>query len=70
MQNFGKFLEVVRKYADAYGQLECIQKDKSFDFVPEIGDQKTDIIGEAFIFEYLKRQGGPKEGRFLAFQSI
>jgi hypothetical protein len=59
MQNFGKFLEVVRKYAEAYKQLERIQKDKAFDFVPETGDQKTGIIGEAFIFEYLKRQEHP-----------
>ncbi|MFP3089186.1 hypothetical protein LQZ21_02530 [Treponema sp. TIM-1] len=59
MQNFGKFLDVVKKYAEAYGQLECIQKDKAFDFVPETGDQKTGVIGEAFVFEYLKRQGHP-----------
>jgi hypothetical protein len=59
MQNFDRFIEVVRNYAGAYQQLECIQKDKTFDFVPEIGDQKTGVIGEAFIFEYLKRQGHP-----------
>jgi hypothetical protein len=59
MQNFDRFIEVVRKYAEAYQQLEDIQKCKSFDFVPEIGDQKTGVIGEAFVFEYLKRQRHP-----------
>jgi len=59
MGNFDRFIEVVRKYAEAYTELEEIQKDKAFDFVPEIGDQKTGIIGESFIFEYLKRQEHP-----------
>jgi hypothetical protein len=58
MTNFDIFIDRVKKYAKAYDQLEEIQKDKAFDFVP-IGDQKTGVIGEAFIFEYLKRQGHP-----------
>jgi hypothetical protein len=58
MQNFDRFIEVVRKYAEAYKQFEDIQKDKTVDFVP-IGDQKTGVIGEAFIYEYLKREGHP-----------
>jgi hypothetical protein len=58
MQNFDRFIEVVRKYAEPYKQFEEIQKDEAFDFVP-IGDQKTGVIGEAFIFEYLKRQEHP-----------
>jgi len=57
MGNFNKFIEVVKKYAEAYRDIEEIQKATDFDFVPETGDQKTGIIGEAFIFEYLKRQG-------------
>jgi hypothetical protein len=59
MKPFDKFIEVVNDYAKAYRQFEGIQKDTAFDFVPETGDQKTGIIGEAFIFEYLKRQGHP-----------
>jgi hypothetical protein len=59
MKPFDKFIEVVKNYAEAYRQFEVIQKDKDFDFVPETGDQKTGVIGEAFIFEYLKRQGHP-----------
>jgi len=59
MKNFDKFIEVVKKYAGAYRDFEAIQKVPDFDFVPEIGDQKTGVIGEAFIFEYLKRQGHP-----------
>jgi hypothetical protein len=58
MTNFEIFIDKVKKYAKAYDQLEEIQKDEAFDFVP-IGDQKTGVIGEAFIFEYLKRQGHP-----------
>jgi len=57
MGNFDRFIEVVKKYAEAYRDFEKIQKCPDFDFVPKIGDQKTGIIGEAFIFEYLKRQG-------------
>ena len=59
MGNFDRFIDVLKKYAEAYKDLEEIQKAPEFDFVPEIGDQKTGIIGEAFIFEYLKRQGHP-----------
>jgi len=59
MRNFDRFIEVVKKYAEAYRDFEEIQKAPDFDFVPETGDQKTGIIGEAFIFEYLKRQGLP-----------
>ena len=59
MENFDKFIEIIKKYAEAYRDFEKIQKAPDFDFVPEIGDQKTGVIGEAFIFEYLKRQGHP-----------
>jgi len=57
MDNFNRFIEVVRKYAEAYDNFERMQKCPDFDFVPKIGDQKTGVIGEAFIFEYLRRQG-------------
>jgi hypothetical protein len=58
-KNFGEFIGVVKKYAEAYEDFEKIQKCPDFDFVP-IGDQKTGVIGEAFIFEYLKRRGCKK----------
>jgi hypothetical protein len=57
MENFDRFICAVKRYAKAYSELEEIQKALEFDFVPEVGDQKTGVIGEAFIFEYLKRQG-------------
>jgi len=57
MRNFNRFIEVVKKYAEAYREIEDLQKCPDFDFIPKIGDQKTGVIGEAFIFEYLKRQG-------------
>jgi hypothetical protein len=59
MGDFKRFIDVVKKYAEAYRDFEEIQKAPDFDFVPEVGDQKTGVIGEAFIFEYLKRQGHP-----------
>jgi hypothetical protein len=59
MGNFDVFMDVVKQYAEVYKHFEDIQKDKAFDFVPETGDQKTGLIGEAFIYEYLKRQGFP-----------
>jgi len=59
MGDFKRFIDVVKKYAEAYRDFEEIQKAPDFDFVPETGDQKTGIIGESFIFEYLKRQGHP-----------
>jgi hypothetical protein len=59
MGNFDRFIDVVKKYAEAYRDFEVIQKAPDFDFIPETGDQKTGIIGESCIFEYLKRQGHP-----------
>jgi hypothetical protein len=66
MNKFDEFVEVVKRYSSAYGRLEDMQrsitlyqnkKEKTYDFIPGKGDQKTGVIGEAFIFEYLKRQG-------------
>jgi hypothetical protein len=59
MENFDRFIGVVKKYAEAYRELYDLPKDPDFDFIPKVGDQKTGVIGEAFIFEYLKRQGHP-----------
>ena len=35
-----------------------LQKSEApgFGFIPKVGDQKTGVVGEAFVFEYLKRQ--------------
>jgi hypothetical protein len=57
MERFNKFIEIIRKYAEAYKDLEDIQKEETYYFVPEKGDQKTGLIGESFIYEYLKRKG-------------
>ena len=55
MDDFKRFQDVVDKYAKAYADFEKIQKDEKYriSFVPEKGDQKTGIIGEAYIFKYL-----------------
>ena len=53
MDDFDEFKKVIKGYAKAYSEFERIQEKMSF--IPEKGDQKTGIIGEAFVFEYLKR---------------
>ena len=59
MDDFKRFQEVVEKYANAYADFESIQKPGKdrIDFVPEKGDQKTGVIGEAYIYKYLKEKG-------------
>ena len=59
MDDFKRFQDVVDKYAKAYADFEKIQKDEKnrISFVPEKGDQKTGVIGEAYIFKYLKEKG-------------
>ena len=59
MDDFKRFQDVVDKYAKAYADFEKIQKDEKnrISFVPEKGDQKTGIIGEAYIFKYLTEKG-------------
>jgi len=54
---FNKFIEVVKKYAEAYQELEEIAS--YMEFIPSAGDQKTGVLGEAYIFKYLQRQGHP-----------
>lgn len=56
MHNFEDFLEIIKLYSKAYLKFEKFQNDRKNFFVPERGDQKTGIIGEALIFEYLYRQ--------------
>ena len=59
MDDFKRFQDVVEKYANAYADFESIQKPGKdrIDFVPEKGDQKTGVIGEAYIYKYLKEKG-------------
>lgn len=59
MDDFMRFQAVVEKYANAYADFESIQKPGKdrIDFVPEKGDQKTGVIGEAYIYKYLKEKG-------------
>lgn len=59
MDDFKRFREVVEKYAKVYTEFESIQKDTKnrISFVPEKGDQKTGIIGESYIYKYLKENG-------------
>lgn len=64
MSDFTDFISVVQKYAKAYETLEELQKDKKIDFVPEKGDQKTGVIGEAYVYEYLKSKLNPKNISF------
>lgn len=56
MYRFEEFLEIIKLYSEVYSKFENFQKNKDNIFVPKTGDQKTGIIGEAFIFEYLSRQ--------------
>ena len=55
MNDFNKFKSIVRHYAKAYSEFEEIQGKMKF--LPEKGDQKTGVIGEAYIYEYLSRLG-------------
>lgn len=59
MDDFKRFQDVVEKYAKVYAEFESIQKDEKdrISFVPKKGDQKTGIIGEAYIFKYLTEKG-------------
>lgn len=56
-----QFAGIVKNYAETYEKVELLQKAKSISgerlnsFLPEKGDQKTGIFGEAFIFEFLTR---------------
>lgn len=56
MDEFERFQEVVKNYAEAYKAFEDMQRNK-ISFVPVKGDQKTGVIGEAYIFKYLIEQG-------------
>lgn len=55
MDDFNKFKSVVRQYAKVYSEFEAIQE--KMEFIPDKGDQKTGLIGEAYIYEYLSRLG-------------
>lgn len=58
MDEFKRFQMVVKNYAKAYSAFEEIQKgEKRINFVPKKGDQKTGVIGEAYIYKYLTDQG-------------
>ncbi|WP_411346989.1 hypothetical protein [Paenibacillus sp. WLX2291] len=54
---FRHFMDNVQRYAEAYFELEEAQKDSSQSFIPKIGDQKTGVIGEAYIYQYLSELG-------------
>jgi hypothetical protein len=51
---FIDFLKTINEYSSVYKKFEDIQK--KYDFIPKIGDQKTGIIGESFIYEYLRKK--------------
>lgn len=55
MYRFEDFLEILKLYSEVYLKFENFQKNKDNIFIPKTGDQKTGIIGEALIFEYLSR---------------
>ncbi|MBP5443018.1 MAG: hypothetical protein J6Y60_07245 [Treponema sp.] len=55
MEEFEEFKKMVSSYAKAYAEFE--NKQKQFDFIPEKGDQKTGVIGEAYIYKYLTAKG-------------
>ena len=51
MYDFNDFEKLISDYARVYSKFEKIQKEA--EFIPEKGDQKTGLIGEAYIYEYL-----------------
>lgn len=46
-------VDVIKEYAEAYSKFECLQK-KEDSLLPKHGDQKTGIIGEFYIYQYLQ----------------
>ena len=62
MDKFKEFQKIVENYAQSYAAFEEFQKNNS-KIVPK-GDQKTGVIGEAYIYQYLNKQGkGPEFGK-------
>ena len=57
MSEFDAFKKVVKNYAKAYAMFEKFQHAEQNIFIPKKGDQKTGVIGEAYIYEYLSRKG-------------
>ena len=55
MDKFKQFIQLISNYAQIYSEFEQFQKNNSF--VPTNGDQKTGVIGEAFIYQYLSKKG-------------
>lgn len=55
MNTFKDFQKIIKRYARVYSEFEDFQKDNYF--IPTNGDQKTGIIGEAFIYQYLIKKG-------------
>ena len=61
MDKFKEFQKIVENYAQVYTAFEEFQK-KNYKILPK-GDQKTGVIGEAYIYQYLNKQGkDPKLG--------
>lgn len=58
MDTFKQFQQIIKQYAKAYLEFENFQKDNLF--VPTKGDQKTGVIGEAYIYQYLIEKGKEK----------
>lgn len=51
MDELKEFQRILEQYANAYKAFEEMQSKISF--IPRKGDQKTGVIGEAYIFKYL-----------------
>lgn len=60
MYDFNDFQKLVSDYARVYSKFEKMQKEA--EFIPEKGDQKTGLIGEAYIYEYLSKSKCKKLG--------
>jgi len=57
-----EIFRIIEEYAKAYSKLEHLQKLQDSEF-PKHGDQKTGIIGEFYIYQFLK---GHKELKYAA----
>ena len=53
---FNSFIQIIEQYSKCYESFELFQKNRTNTFIPEHGDQKTGVIGESFVFEYLLRK--------------
>jgi hypothetical protein len=53
MDKITEIFKAIREYAEVYSTFEKLQKETS-SLLPKHGDQKTGIIGEFYVYQYLR----------------